>query len=245
MDRVLYVAMSGAKQIMDAQAANTNNLANANTTGFKADLNVFQSRPVNGPVHASRVYAQIESNGVDLRPGGIQSTGRELDVALQGEGYIAVQAPDGSEAYTRAGNLQQGPGGQLVTGAGHPVLGNGGVIAIPAYEKLEVGVDGTISIRPVGQSATTLATVDRIKLVKIPPEQLQKGADGLLHTLDGAPAQPDGSVRVASGALEGSNVNTIDALVNMISLSRHFEMTVKTMKTAEENDREASSILNL
>lgn len=245
MDRVLYIAMSGAKQIMDAQAVNTNNLANANTVGFKADLSAFQSRPVTGPVYASRVYAQSESNGVDLRSGAMQSTGRALDVAIQGEGYIAVQAPDGSEAYTRAGNFELGAGGQLTTSSGHPVLGNGGVIAVPPYEKLDVGGDGTITIRPVGQSPATLATLDRIKLVKIPPDQLQKGTDGLLHRKEGGVAEADASVRVVGGALEGSNVSAVDSLVNMISLSRHFEMTLKAITAAEENDREASSILNL
>lgn len=245
MDRVLYVAMAGAQQISNAQAINSNNLANLSTTGFRADLRVFESVPVRGPALPSRVYAQTQPNGVDLTPGPLQTTGRDLDVAVQGEGYIAVLAPDGTEAYTRAGNLQISALGQLTTGAGHVVLGNGGPMAIPPQEKLDIGGDGTVSIRPLGQSAAALATVDRIKLVKIPAADLVKGEDGLLRRADGARATEDATVRIASGVLEGSNVNAVDALVNMISLSRHFEAAVKTMQAAEENDRAAAQVLRL
>lgn len=245
MDRVLYVAMAGAQQISTAQAINSNNLANLSTTGFRGDLRAFDSVPVYGPALPSRVYALTQPNGVDLTPGPLQTTGRDLDVAVQGEGYIAVQAPDGTEAYTRAGDLQISALGQLTTGAGHPVLGNGGPIAIPPAEKVDIGADGTVSIRPVGQDASGLATADRIKLVKIPAAELMKGEDGLLRRTDGAPAVEDGSVRVAGGVLEGSNVNAVDALVNMISLSRHFEAAIKTMQAAEENDRAAAQVLRL
>lgn len=245
MDRVLYVAMAGAQQISTAQSINSNNLANVSTTGFRADLRAFESLPVHGPALPSRVYTQTQPNGVDLTPGTLQTTGRELDIAVQGDGYIAVAAPDGSEAYTRAGDLQISPLGQLTTGAGHAVLGNGGPVAIPPNEKIEIGGDGTISIRPLGQSAAALATVDRIKLVKIPASDVIKGEDGLLRRADGARATEDAAVRIASGVLEGSNVNAVDALVNMISLSRHFEAAVKMMQAAEENDRAATQVLQL
>lgn len=245
MDRALYVAMAGAKEIMQAQTVNANNLANVSTNGFKADLNAFMSVPVNGPGYQSRVYAVDGGNGVDLSPGAIQATGRDLDVAVQGDGYIAVQAADGSEAYTRAGNLKLDAGGQLLTGAGHPVLGSGGPMAVPPSEKLEIGADGTISVRPLGQSAATLSAVDRIKLVKIPVDQLRKGDDGLLRVAPGNEPTTDGSVRVVSGALEGSNVNAVDSMVTMISLSRSYEMTVKAMRSVEDNDRAASELIKL
>jgi len=245
MDRALYVAMAGAKEIMQAQTVNANNLANVSTNGFKADLNAFMSVPVNGPVYQSRVYAVDGGNGVDLSPGAIQATGRDLDIAVQGEGYIAVQAADGTEAYTRAGNLKLDAGGQLLTGAGHPVLGSGGPMAVPPAEKIEIGADGTISIRSLGQSAATLSAVDRIKLVKIPTDQLRKGDDGLLRVTPGNEPSTDATVRLVSGALEGSNVNAVDSMVTMISLSRSYEMTVKAMRSVEDNDRAASEVIKL
>lgn len=245
MDRLLYISMSGAKQTMMAQTVNANNLANVNTTGFRADLAAFESLPVNGPGYASRTYAQSQGLGANFATGSLLTTGRDLDVAVRGDGYIAVLAPDGTEAYTRAGDLNINSGGQLVNGAGHRVLGGGGPLAIPAYDKLEVGVDGTISIRPVGQEASALATIDRIKLVSAPEGSLQKGEDGLLRPIDGQPLQPNASVQMVSGALESSNVNAVEAMVNMISLSRHFEMQIKAMKSAEENDRRGDELLKL
>lgn len=245
MDRLLYVAMSGAKQTMLAQAVNTNNLANASTSGFRADLATFHSLPVYGPGQQSRVYAVTEQPGIDASEGTLVTTGRELDVAVKGQGWIAVQAPDGSEAYTRAGDLRVSATGQITNGSGLPILGNGGPIAVPAFEKLEIGADGTISIRPVGQAAATLAIVDRIKLVKPAVEQLYKGDDGLMRLKDNQTLAPDASLQVVSGVLESSNVNAVESMVNMIDLSRQFEMQIKMMKTADDIDNAASQIMRL
>ena len=243
MDRMVYLAMSGAKQIALAQANNSNNLANASTPGFRADLEAFASLPVNGPSIASRVYASDESAGVDLDAGVVTATGNNMDVAISREGYFSVQAPDGSEAYTRAGDFRVTAQGLLTNGAGHPVLGNGGPVALPPFERIQIGSDGTISIQPLGQSGSSLAVVDRLKLVNPDPTTLKKRPDGLLGTPDIADA--DAAVQVQSGALESSNVNTVEALVNMIELARMFEMNVKTMKTAAENDAATNQILRL
>jgi flagellar basal-body rod protein FlgF len=245
MDRMLYVAMSGAKQTMLAQTANSHNLANANTNGFRADLETFRSMPVYGPGQPSRVYAMTETAGVDTTSGAINPTGRDLDIAVKGEGWIAVQAADGSEAYTRVGNLRIEDGGILKTGSGLSVLGNGGPIALPPSEKVEIGTDGTVSIRGIGQSASTLTVLDRIKLVRIDGNELTKGKDGLLRMRDGSPAAADASVGIVSGALETSNVNTVDAMVNLISLARQYETQVQMMKTAEETDTAATQLLSL
>ena len=245
MDRMLYLAMSGAQQTMLAQAQVTQNLANASTTGFKADLSAFRAMPVFGPGYPSRVYAMAERPGIDFKPGVIQTTGNNLDVAINGSGFIAVQAPDGSEAYTRAGDLHLTSSGLLQTGSGHPVLGNSGPIAIPPAEKLNIGADGTITIRPIGQQANALATVDRIRLVNPPDSQLIKGADGLFHLKSGGQAPVDASVKLVSGALESSNVNVVDAMVRMIDLSRQFELGVKAMKMAQQNDASSTQILNI
>ncbi len=243
---MLFIAMSGAKQTLQAQAANANNLANVATTGFREDLQAFSSQALTGPGYPSRVYSVADEAGVNLAPGTQVQTGNELDVAVMGEGWIAVQAPDGSEAYTRAGNLRVTPNGVLVTGAGHPVLGDSGApVSIPPAEKIEVAADGTISIRPLGQTPEALAVVDRIKLVNPDPAQLVKGGHGLMHGQSGLAEPPDAAVRLSAGVLEGSNVNAIDAMVNMISLSRQFEMQIKMMQAADENDKASAQLMQI
>lgn len=245
MDRMLYVAMSGAQQTMLAQQANNNNLANANTAGFRADLTAFRSMPVIGSGYLTRVYAMAERPNVDFNLGTVRTTERELDIAVDGDGWIAVQSKDGTEAYTRAGNLSIQPGGLLVTGAGIPVLGNGGAIAIPQAASIVIGGDGTISIQPIGQPASALVVIDRIKLVKPGNTNLIKGEDGLIRLKDGGTADADATVKVVSGSLETSNVNIVNSLVNMISLARRYEAQVKMMKTAEEMDSSTDQLVRL
>lgn len=245
MDRMLYVAMTGAKNTMMAQAINNNNLANINTTGFRADLASFQSIPVQGAGLPSRVNAVVAGTTVDLSSGPLISTGRNLDVAVKGDGLITVQGPDGNDAYTRAGDLQINGAGMLTTSAGFPVMGNSGPIAIPPNEKLEIGADGTISILPIGQTPNSLAVIDRIKLVKAPADQLIKTNDGLLQTVNGDRLAADGSVSLQSGVIESSNVNGIEALTNMIELSRHYDAQIKLLKTAEDNDAASAQLLRL
>ncbi len=246
MDRMLYVAMSGAKQIMLAQAVNNNNLANVSTAGFRADLDAFRSMPVFGPGYPSRVYTMTERSGTDMSAGAFTTTGRELDVAVNGQGWITVQAPDGSEAYTRAGDLRVSVNGQLETGAGHSVMGNGGPIAVPPFEKIEIGSDGTISILPIGQAPSALAVVDRIKLVNPLQRDMEKGVDGLMRVKNSrGDVAPDATVSLAGGVLESSNVNAVEAMVKMIELSRHYETQIKMMRVAQENDVAATQMMRM
>lgn len=245
MDRMLYLAMSGAKQTMQAQAASTNNLANVNTTGFKADLAAARSMPVFGEGHASRVYAMTERPGINYAAGTAQFTGNELDFAINGDGFIAVQTADGSEAYTRRGDMKVNANGLLENGAGQLVLGEGGPIALPPAAKIQIGVDGIITIQPLGQAVNTLAEVDRIKLVNPVLTDIQKGEDGLFRMKDGSEAQADAVVQVIPGSLESSNVNAVAEMVNMINLQRQFEMQVKAMQAVEENDESATQIMRM
>jgi flagellar basal-body rod protein FlgF len=246
MDRSLYIAMSGAKQTLLAQTANANNLANTQTTGFKSDLEQFRSMPVFGAGYPTRVYAMTERPGTDLSHGAMQTTGRDLDVAINGEGFIAVQCADGKEAYTRAGDLRVTPEGLLQTGSGLQVLGQSGPIAIPPSEKLTIGGDGTISIIPMGTgNATTLVEVDRIKLVNPALANLEKLNDGLLHTKDAKPLAADANVKLAAGVLEGSNVNPINAMVDMIELARNFELQTKMMKNVDDNAAASAKLMQM
>jgi flagellar basal-body rod protein FlgF len=245
MDRMLYVAMTGARETLRAQTANNHNLANASTTGFRADLAAFQARHVTGDGYDSRAYATVATTGFDDTVGTLMSTGRDLDVAVQGEGYIAVQGPDGREAYTRAGDLRVDPSGQLLTGEGLPVLGEGGPIAIPPYSSLNIGGDGTVSVVPLGQGPETRADVARIKLVKPVREDLSKDADGLLRMKDGSDAPADATVTIASGVLESSNVDVAESMVNMIELQRRFDLQVRAMKSAEDNGAASARLLSL
>lgn len=245
MDTSLYVAMSGAKQVLLAQAANAHNLANVSTTGFKADLSQFRSMPVYGPGHPSHVYAMAERPGIDFKAGSMQQTGRELDVSINGEGFIAVQSDDGSEAYTRAGDLHVTPDGLLTTATGLAVLGNGGLISVPETSKVEIGSDGTISILPAGSNTATLSVIDRIRLVKPELAELTKGNDGLFRMNSGLEAAESAEVSLFSGAIEGSNVSVVDSMVNMIELARNFEMQVKMMKTVSENEATSAQLLRM
>lgn len=235
MDKVLYTAMSGAKQTMLAQTANSNNLANIHTPGFRADYAQFRSMPVYGNGLPSRVFAMTERSGSDFSAGSVNATGNTMDVAVKGDGWIAVQAPNGNEAYTRAGNLRLTTEGILVTGSGIPVKGENGVITLPPVNRLEIGEDGTLSVKALGENANEFNVVDRIKLVNPPVNQLYKGEDGLMRLKDGGELDPDAKVTIVSGMLESSNVNTAEALVNMIDLSRQYETQIKIMRDAEEN----------
>lgn len=243
MDRMLYVAMSGARETLVAQGNASNNLANANTSGFLADFNQFRSMPVFGDGHPTRVYALDERPSSDFAHGSIQQTGRSLDIAVQDGGWIAVQSRKGGEAYTRRGDLKIDTAGVLTTGNGLPVLGNGGPIALPPFDKVDIGSDGTISIVPQGAPPNELAVIDRIKLVDPQYGEMQKGEDGLMRMKSGKAAAPAAGQRVLAGALEASNVNIVNEMVDMIELSRRFEMQVKMMKTAEDNASASASLL--
>ncbi|HTW37451.1 MAG TPA: flagellar basal body rod protein FlgF [Steroidobacteraceae bacterium] len=243
MDKLIYVAMSGATQTLDAQAANNYNLANASTAGFKADLTAFQTRAVTGPGYPSRAYATDASVGWDTTTGVQVSTGNPLDVAVQGSGFIAVQDASGNEAYTRAGDLHVDPSGLLMTATGHAVIGDDGPISIPPATTTTIGTDGSISIVPVGQTPLSIAKVGRIKLVNPPSGSLEKGPDGLYRMSDGSTAPADAGTTLVSGVLESSNVNLPSCLVNMIELSRRFELQVKSLHTAEDDSASSSKLL--
>ena len=245
MDKSLYLAMSGAKQTMLAQSVHANNLANATTTGFKSDLAQARAMPVFGDHHPSRVYALTENPATQFMSGSMNSTGRELDIAVKGDGWIAVQKGDGSEGYSRDGALTITPTGDLVNGSGIPVLGNGGPINIPPSERVEIGVDGTISIIALGEGPASIAEIDRIKLVNPDSNSLTKGADGLMVTRDGAAVVPDALVRVESGFLEGSNVNAVESMTEILSLARKFEIQLKVMQAAESADRSSAQLLRI
>lgn len=242
MDRMMFVAMSGARQIMLKQASNSHNLANINTTGFKADIDNFKAMPVYGPGNPGRVYGEDHRAGVDQSAGQIINTGVALDVAVNGDGFIAVQDRDGAEVYTRNGNLQVTEQGLLVTSAGDPVLGDGGPITVSPYEEIMIGADGSVSMRPLGQAAGELVFMDRIKLVNPDVKTLERNPRGLFVSNNGVePANAD--VRLATESLESSNVNPVQALVTMIELSRQFETQVKMMSAAEDNDISAAQLL--
>ena len=245
MNPALWAAKTGLDAQQTKLAVTSNNLANVSTTGFRADLAAFQSRAVDGSGYASRVYATNGTVGWDDTSGALLSTGRDLDVAINGKGWIAVQGPDGKEAYTRAGNLQVDANGQLMTATGLPVLGDGGPINIPPYTSIFFARDGSISIVAQGQTPDTTSTVGRIKLVNPANDQIARGDDGLFRMKNGGVADSDAAVQLGSGVLESSNVNTADAMVNMIELARQFEMQVKAIRTAEENANAATQLMRI
>ena len=244
MDRMLYVAMSGAKQNMLAQAVNANNLANISTNGFRSDYAAARSMPLyGGSGHPTRVYSMTEKPGINFTQGAMNTTGRDLDVAVVGDGFIAVETPDGKEAYTRAGNLNMDSAGVLRTGGGHAVIVDGGPVTIPDAKKVDVGKDGTISIISAGETGST--NLGKIKLVNPSIKDLKRNEYGLFDLKNGDDANDDNTVSLVSGTLETSNVNAAEALVNMIELARQFEMQIKMLKTAEENNSKAAQMMQL
>lgn len=246
MDRMLYVAMNGAKQNMLAQAINSNNLANISTTGFRADLAAARSMPLyGGSGHPTRVYSMTEKPGIDFNQGAMSTTGRDLDIAISGNGFLSVQAPDGREAYTRAGDLKTDNAGILKTGAGHIVLGQDGPITIPDAAKVDIGKDGTISITQIGEAGGGSTIIGSLKLVNPNAKDIERNEFGLFTLKSGVDAEADNEVSVISGTIETSNVNAASALVNMIELARQFEMQIKMLKTAEENNAQATQMMKL
>ncbi len=243
MDRLVYVAMTGAKQAMLAQGLVANNLANSNTYGFRADLARFSESPVPGPGLPTRIDSVASGMGFDHSTGTLIATDRPLDVAVDGDGWIALQAADGNEAYTRSGAMNVDGLGLLRTGSGELVLGDNGPIAIPPFTQIMIGVDGTISVVPQGQGPETMAQAGRIKLVNPDRAQLLKRPDGLVQLADGGAAAADATVKLSSRFLEASNVNLGRSMIDMIELSRRFEIEVRMMRLADENASRAAELL--
>ena len=224
------------------QQISANNLANANTTGFRADIALSQSEAVRGLGFATRVMVQPQTSGVDASSAAAEKTGRPLDVAIQGEGYIAVQSSDGSEVYTRNGNMVQNEAGQLTIN-GYPVLGDNGPIVLPPNAIASFGRDGTLSITPDDGDVTATMDIDRLKLVTIPPENLAKNGQGMIVTADGSRAPLDENINVSGGYLEGSNVTAVTEMLASISLSRQFEAQIKMMKAAQDLSEAGNRLL--
>jgi flagellar basal-body rod protein FlgF len=245
MDRLLYVAMTGAKQLMQAQTLVAHNLANIGTTGFRADLARFQAAPIEGPGYPSRVNTVASGVGFDRSQGTLVQTGGQLDVAIDGAGWVAVQTKDGAEAYTRGGSFNVNELGLLETERGDLVLGDNGPVAIPPNTGVTIAPDGTISIVPQGQGPETLAQIGRIKLVNPDPTKLEKRTDGLVRLTSGKPAEADANVRVATGFIETSNVNMASTMVDMIEYARQFDVAVRMMHVADENASRASDLASL
>ena len=245
MDRLIYTAASGAKHILEQQATTSNNLANLSTTGFRAQLDTFRAVPVVSEGLPTRAFVDDNTVGADFTAGPLQVTGRDLDVALKGQGWIAVQMQDGTEAYTRNGALQISPNGILQTANGQTVMGEGGPIAIPPNTTVSVGKDGSIASLTTDTVPATSTIVGRLKLVNPDQKQLVRGDDGFFRQQDGTPVQADPAVTVTSGALEGSNVSAVDSMVNMISLARSLETQMSLLKNAENNAAKATQILAL
>ena len=245
MDRMIYTAMTGAAHTLNQQATVSQNLANASTTGYRAELTTFRATPIFGNGLPTRAFVVDSTPGSDFRPGPIQQTDRRLDVAVKGSGWIAVEMPNGEEAYTRQGNLQVNANGILQTANGFNVKGERGAIAVPPNARITIAKDGTVSAVPITPLPNTVVIVDQIKLVDPPPEELKKSEDGFFRLKSGNEAVADFNVQLHAGALEGSNVNLVHEMVNMITLARQFDMQMKILESAEHNAQQASEIMVL
>ena len=245
MDKLIYTAASGLKSHMAAQAAIANNMANASTIGFRAEKVNFNSLMLKGPGFESRQPASEEVTDFDRSAGAVTTTGRNLDVAIPGDQWMAVQANDGTEGYTRRGDLNISATGVLETGDGFPVMGSGGPITVPPATSVSIAQDGTISIIPVGGDAKNPQIIDRIKFASAQGSQTIKGLDNLIHVQGGGILPTDENAKCISGALEQSNVNMTQSLVDMIENQRSYEVQANLMKSAKDMDESAASVMRM
>ena len=245
MDRLIYTAMTGARHVLDQQATVSNNLANATTNGFRAQIDAFRAVPVVADGLNTRAFVVDSTVGSNFSTGPMQTTGRPLDIAIREQGWFAVQSADGSEAYTRNGSLRVNENGLLQTTSGQNLVGEGGPIAVPPDTNITIASDGTVSTVSTEFQPGPSNVLGRLKLVNPPTAGLLRGDDGLFRQADGTPAQNDPAVRIVDGVIEGSNVNPVDSMVNMISLARQFDMQMSLLKNAENNAAKATQILAL
>jgi flagellar basal-body rod protein FlgF len=245
MDRLIYTSLTAMRGSMARQTAVANNLANAQTTGFRGEIARAQAVWLDGQGTDARAFGVEEVVGADMRPGTVIATGRDLDIALQGDALLAVQAADGSDAYTRRGDLQLSASGLLTTGDGHPVLGDGGPITLPPADSIAIEGDGRILIVPQGGDASQPQEVGRLRLATSAGLEIVKGLDGLFRTSDGGVLPDDPDARLVARSLEGSNVNPTAALVEMIEASKAWDTHLKLISSARELDSAGASLMQL
>lgn len=245
MDRMIFLAMTGAKHVAWQQASTSNNLANVHTAGFKADQVSFRALPVVGEGAPTRTYVVDNTIGYDASQGTLMQTGNPNDFALGAPGFFAVQGSDGQEAYSRSGGFVLDETGMMRTPSGLPIIGSGGPITIPLGSRPQLGQDGTVLAVPESGADQTPQLVGQIKLVNPPAKDVYKGEDGLFRSNTGGQLEADPKVKIVSGALEASNVNTVDSLIQMISHQRAFDLNIKLMQTTDQNDRAATSLMAL
>lgn len=245
MDRLIYTSISAMRGAMARQAATANNLANASTTGFRAEMSSARAMWLNGEGLSTRAQASEEVTAADMKAGVVQQTGRDLDIAIEGDGMLAVQSREGDEAYTRRGDLQLTDSGLLTTADGAPVLGDQGPITLPPADKISIAKDGAIWIVPQGGDANNPQKVEQLKLVSPAGSKVTKALDGLFRVEGGGALPSDPNGRVNPGSLEGSNVNASAALVDMIDASRAWETQIKLITTAQDLDKSSADLMRL
>lgn len=245
MDRLVNTSLTAMRAAMARQAAVANNLANANTVGFRAEIANASTVWVEGDTYRTRAQAAEQVLGADMAGGSVVETGNPLDVALDGDALLAVQATDGSEAYTRRGDLKLSDSGLLTTGDGLPVMGEGGPITLPAYDSLSISKDGGIWIVPAGGDAGKPQRIDGLKIVNPTGSQIAKGLDGNFREVNGGVLPVDPMGRVTPGAIEGSNVNATKALVEMIEASRRWDQQLKMIGDARDMDSATANLMQL
>lgn len=245
MDRLVHTSLSAMRGAMARQAATANNIANANTVGFRGEFAAARSLWVRGDTHGARAFSSEEVIGADMRAAALTETGRDLDIAVEGDALLSVQAPDGEEAYTRRGDLRTDESGLLTTGDGYPVLGEQGPITLPPADKVKIEPDGGIWIVPAGEEGDQPQLVDRLKLASPVGSNVVKGLDGLFRVRGGGALPADPAGRLVSGSLEGSNVEATKALVDMVEASRAWDNQMKLITTAREMDGAAADLMRL
>lgn len=245
MDKMIHSSLSAMQGIMARQTAIANNMANAATTGFRAEVVNAKAKHLSSAQLDSRAIAYERVFAADLASAPVTATRRPLDIALDGDAMLSVQSRNGETAYTRRGDLSLNESGLVTTGAGDPVLGENGPLIIPPAEKISIAKDGGVWIVPQGGNDSEIQQVDRLALVSFTGSDIVKGNDNLFRVRGGGALPADADARLTSGALEGSNVNMTASLVDMIEASRAWETQVKLLSTAKELDSSGVSLMQL
>ena len=238
MDKLIFTAVSGAERLLRSQQVHANNLANMETTGFRANLELSTAQSLSGSGFDDRHYARMQSDTVSARSGPVKETGRDLDVAVTGNGYLAVQW-QGGEAYTRAGAIEIDADGALSVN-GHALLGEGGPVVLPPHNAVTIGADGSISVLAPGTA--DMQVIDKLRLVNAEAGEVTKNEGGLIVSRSGQPLATDPAVTVRGRHLEGSNVSAVEEMVATMSLNRTFEIQMKLFK-ANDSMTEAGNRL--
>ena len=253
MDRLIYTAVSGMNASMLRQRMIASNMANAQTIGFRAETMQFTPQTLTNPQDGASLEVRSMTSGVvrgaTMKAGPLTQTGRELDLAMAGDALLTVQSPDGGEAYTRRGDLSVSASGLVQNGDGRPVIGENGPVTVPLGSRIAIAPDGSVMASNPQAPDQPPIKIERLKLANWRGSLIEKDLTGLFRVpaangVSGVlPLDEDARVQV--GALEQSNVDPSQVLVEMLEAQRLYDMRTKLVATAKQLDESGAQLMRI